>query len=86
VSLLSDVIEACESDIAVRREQAWQVAVAAHRHDRDVFGLEVATAATRERLDGQAVARAFDEHCSSQLHACIRSGADSKLGAIRPRS
>ena len=46
-------------------EQAWEVPVAAHRHDGDALCLEVATTATRERLDGAAVARALDEHYSA---------------------
>src|SRR5437588_501198 len=68
VPLLADVIEPCESDVAVLPEEAWQVPVAAHRHDGDALGLEVAATATRKRLDGAAVARALNEHYSAQLH------------------
>ncbi|MEJ7569317.1 MAG: hypothetical protein WKF41_13750 [Gaiellaceae bacterium] len=72
--LLPDVIEPRESEITVLPEEAWQVSVAAHRHDGDALGLEVAATATRKRLDGAAVARALNEHHSAQLHNCIRSG------------
>src|SRR5947208_168714 len=68
VPFLADVIEPRESDVAVLPEEAWQVPVAAHRHDGDALGLEVAATATRKRLDGAAVARALNEHYSAQLH------------------
>jgi hypothetical protein len=66
--LLADVVEPRESDVAVVPEEAWQVPVAAHRHDGDTLGLEVAATATRKRLDGPPVARALDKHYSAQLH------------------
>ena len=75
--LLADVIEPRESDVAVLPEEAWEIPVAAHRHDGDALGLEVATTATRKRLHGAAVAPAFDEHYSAQLHTCIRSGRNT---------
>ena len=59
--LLADVVEPRESYVAVLPEEAWQVPVAAHRHDGDALRLEVAATATRKRLDGAAVARALDE-------------------------
>src|SRR5438876_9248650 len=74
VPLRADGREPRESDVAVLPEEAWQVPVAAHRHDRDALGLEVAATATRKRLDGAAVARALNEHYSARLHNCIRSG------------
>jgi hypothetical protein len=74
VPLLADVVQACNSDIAVLPEEPLQVAVAAHRDDGDALGLEVAATATRKRLDGVAVARTLNEHDSAQLHTCIRSG------------
>lgn len=74
VALLADVVEPREPDVAVVPEQARQVPVAAHRHDDDTLGVEVPAAATRERLDGTAIARAFDEHGRAQLHTSIRSG------------
>src|SRR2546421_9601615 len=74
VPLLADVIEPRELDVAVLPEEAWQVPVAAHRHDGDALGPEVAATATRKRLDSAAVARALNEHHSAQLHTCIRSG------------
>ena len=76
--LLADVIESRESDAAVLPEEAGEVPIAAHRHDGDALGLEVAATATRERLDGAAVARALNEHCSAQLHHRIRSGRRSQ--------
>src|SRR2546430_8791708 len=81
VPLLADVIEACESDVAVLSEEARQVPVAAHRHDGDALGLEVAATAARKRLDGAAVARALNEHCSAQLHTGIRSAGRRSGGA-----
>ena len=66
--LLADVVEPRESDVAVLPEEAWQIPVAAHRHDGDALGPEVAATATRQGLDGAAVARALDEHYSAQLH------------------
>jgi hypothetical protein len=72
--LLADVIEPCESDVAVLAEKAWEIPVAAHRHDGHALSSEVAATATRKRLDGAAVARAFDEYYSAQRHECIRSG------------
>jgi hypothetical protein len=66
--LLADVVEPRESDVAVLPEEAWQVPVAAHRHDGDALGLEVAATATRKRLDGAAIARALNEHYSAQFH------------------
>ena len=66
--LLAEVVEPRESDVAVLPEEAWQVPVAAHRHDCDALGPEVAATATRKRLDGAAVARALNEHHSAQLH------------------
>src|SRR3954453_3649538 len=65
--LLAEVVEPRESNIAILPQYAWQIPVAAHRHDGDALGLKVAATATRERLDGAAVARAFDEHNSAQL-------------------
>src|SRR5256714_297100 len=73
VPLLPDVVEACESEVSVLPEEARQVPEAAHRHDGDALGLQVAATAARERLDGAAVARALDEHHSAQLHTHIRS-------------
>src|SRR5207245_502952 len=69
VPLLTDVIEPREEDVAVLREEAWQVPIPAHRHDRDALGLEVAASATGKCLDREAVARALDEHYSAQLHS-----------------
>src|SRR5438309_725536 len=66
VPLLADVIEPRESDVAVLPEEAWQVPVAAHRHDGDALGLEVAATATRKRLDGAAVGRGLSEQYSAQ--------------------
>jgi hypothetical protein len=74
VPFLPDVVEARNSDVAVLPEEPRQVAVAAHRHDGDALGLEVAAVATRKRLDGAAVARTLNEHHSARLHTCIRSG------------
>ena len=71
--LLSDVVEPCEPDVAVLLEETWQVPVAAHRHDGDALGLEVAATATGKCLDGAAVARALDEYYPVQLHSYIRS-------------
>ena len=68
VPLLADVIEPRESDVAVLPEEAWQVPVAAHRHDSDALGLEVAATAKRKRLDGAAVARPLNEDYSARLH------------------
>ena len=73
--LLADVIEPCEPDVAVLPEKAWEIPVAAHRHDGDALGPEVAATATSKGLDGAAVARAFNEYYSAQLHRCIRSGS-----------
>src|SRR6266516_1646428 len=64
VPLLADVVEASESEVAVLSEEARQVPVAAHRHAGDALGVEVAATAARKRLDGAAVARALNEHCS----------------------
>src|SRR5437762_1278555 len=72
VPLLPRVVDARESELAVPLEEVRQVPVAAHRHDGDALGLEVAAKPTRERLDGQAIARTLDEHYSAQLH--IRTG------------
>src|SRR3954465_14565145 len=72
--LLANVVEPRESNVAVLLEEAWQVAVAAHRHDLEALGREVATAASSKRLDGAAVTRALDEHHSTRLHDRIRSG------------
>src|SRR5438874_128925 len=80
VPLLADVIEPRESDVAVLPEEAWQVPVAAHWHDGDALGLEVAATATRKRLHGAAVARALNEHYSAQLHNCISSGRRRAAG------
>ena len=74
VPFLPGVVEAREPEVAVLLEQARQVPVAAHRHDRDALRLEVAATAARERLDGEAVARALDERHCTELHAEIRSG------------
>ena len=66
------VVDARESERAVPLEEVRQVPVAAHRHDGDALGLEVAAKPKRERLDGQAIARTLDKHYSAQLH--IRTG------------
>jgi hypothetical protein len=72
--LLADVVEPRKSEVAVLPEEARQVPVAAHRHDGDTLGVEIPATATRERLHCAAVARAFNEHYSAQMHTCIRSG------------
>lgn len=79
--LLADVVESRESETAVLPEKAWQVPEAAHRHDGDALGLEVAATATRKRLDGAAVARALDEHHSSQLHTFNQIRSTTSGGA-----
>src|SRR4051812_44030546 len=66
--LLPDVVEPREPGAAVLREGAWQVAVPAHRHDRDAVRLEVAAEAASKRLDGAAVTRALDENDPACLH------------------
>jgi hypothetical protein len=81
--LLADVIEPRESDVVVLREKAWEIPVAAHRHDGDALGPKVAATATRKRLDGAAVARALNEHYSAQLHRCIRSGRRQAAAPLR---
>src|SRR5437763_8946507 len=78
---LAGVIETGERDGAVPLEDARKVPVAGHRHDGDALGLKVATAATCERLDSGAVARALDEDYSAQLHACISRWGCSRRGA-----
>src|SRR3954447_11370721 len=67
--LLADVVQAHQTRAAVLIEDAWQVAVAAHRHDRDALGTQVPATATRERLDRAAIALAFDQDHAAQLHA-----------------
>src|SRR5262249_2582711 len=69
VPLLTDVVEPRNADVAVLLEEAREVAVAPHRHDGDTLGSEIPATATRERLDGEAIARAFDEHPGTQLHS-----------------
>ena len=66
--LLPNVIEPREANVAVLLKEARKVPVAAHRHDGDALGLEIATTAAGKRLDGAAVARALNEHHSVQLH------------------
>ena len=83
--LLADVIEPSDSDVAVLLEEAREVPVAAHRHDGDALGLEIATTALRKRLDGAAVARALDEHYSARLHSCIRSDSAGMRGGAERR-
>ena len=85
--LLADVIEPRKPDVAIPPEEAREVPVAAHRHDGDALGLKVATTATRQRLDGAAVARALDEHYSAQLHDCIRLARveDLRVGSVLRR-
>jgi hypothetical protein len=73
VALLADVVEARQVSVAVLREGLGEVPVPAERDDGDALGGEVAAAAARERLDGQPVARAFDEHDGAWLHPGIRS-------------
>ncbi len=80
--LLPDVIEPRESDVAVLPEKAWQVPVAAHRHDGHALDLEVAATATGKRLDGAAVARALNEHYSVHLRERpLTSRRDRKANA-----
>jgi hypothetical protein len=77
--LLADVIEPREPDVAVLPEEAWKVPVAAHRHDGDALGLEVAPTATRQRLDGTAVARALNEHYAGHrpvVHCAVAAAAE----------
>ena len=63
--LLADVIEPCQPNVAVLPEATCEISEATHRHDDDALGLEIATTATRKRLDSVAVARALDKHDSA---------------------
>src|SRR4051794_39981568 len=67
--LLADVVQAGQSQAAVLIEDTWQVAVAAHRRDRDALRVQISATATRERLDRAAIALAFDQDHAPQLHA-----------------
>jgi len=53
---------------------------AAHRHDRDVLGVEVAATALRERLERDLVARPFDQHDRSRAlrHRGCRSSLSTR--------
>jgi len=62
--LLADVIEPRESGVAVLPEKAWEIPIAAHRHDGDALGPEVTATATRKRLYSATVARALNEYYS----------------------
>ena len=68
--LFAGVVEARESDAAVLLEEARQVSVAANRDHRDALGDEIPATAKRERLEGEAVARAFEENGRAQVHVC----------------
>ena len=66
VTLFARVAEARELDVSsIRAEPVQKVPDclrAADRHDRDSFGVEVATASFRQRLERDLVADSFDQY------------------------
>lgn len=73
VPLLASVIEPRQLDIVVLLEEKREVPEASHWHDADALRDEIATTATRERLDGATVARALDKNVSVHMQDSIRS-------------
>jgi hypothetical protein len=73
VLFLAGVVEPGHLNIAVPRQEARQVSVPSHRHDRDTFCIQVAATTPRERLDRGSIARAFDQYDRAQFHVAIRS-------------
>src|SRR4029079_5527423 len=71
VALLPRVAEAGEAHVrlrgAVEPEEAADRLRAAHRHDRDALGGEIAAAPACERLERDPVAHAFDEHDGTRI-------------------